>query len=168
MPSQYIFTPPSSDSICGPVPDEAEHFQHLTLISTLCPWCLFTLCHSERPCCLAPSSKVRTGQGGASCRPGGTVLRCSLQCCLLQSPANTTSVSKAFTANGRAVRIGRCAYKACLGKIKQQLAKIFVQLLQTGEQVCGKGFGDPGGQQAERGPAASPDIEKANSIPDCF
>lgn len=51
-----------SDSVCGLGPDEAEHFQHLILILMLCPWCLFTSCHSERLCCLAPSSKMRKGK----------------------------------------------------------------------------------------------------------
>ena len=72
-----------------------------------------------------------------SCRPGGTVLRRSLQCCLLQSPANTTSISKAYTANGRAVHFGRCAYKECLGKIKQQLAKLSFSYYRLGTDWLG-------------------------------
>lgn len=72
-----------------------------------------------------------------SCRPGGTVLRCSLQCGLLQSPANTTSVSKAYTANGRAVYLGRYAYKKGLSKIKQQLAKLSFSYYRLGTDWLG-------------------------------
>lgn len=131
MPSQFIFAAPSSDSVCGLVPDEAEHFQ-IDLISTVRPWCLFMLCHSERPCCLVPSSKMTKGQGWVSWRPGGTVLSCSLQHCLLQSPSNTTSVSKLYTSNGREVYFGECSYKECLGKSKQQLAKFSFSYYRLG------------------------------------
>lgn len=68
-----------------------------------------------------------------------------------------------------AVHFQSCTYKECPNKVKQHPAKLMFNYYRlgdrlTGEQVCGKGFGDLGGLRVEFGPAVCSNSEKANGI----
>lgn len=122
MASRYSFTPSSRDSVSRLVLDQTEHFQHLTLISTLSLVSVHIvslgkavlprtqLKDEDR----ARLSKLPTWRGSTQ-MPSAVLSP--------PEPNNMTSLLRR-TLLMEEVCFGRCTFKECLSKLKQPLAKL--------------------------------------------
>lgn len=136
MASQYSFTPSSRDSICRLVLDETEHFQHLILISTLSLVCVHIVSLGKA---VLPHIQLKVEDRARLNKLPTWRGSTQMPSAVLSPPEpNQHDLSlKVYTTNGRTVCFGRCTFKECLSKIRQQPAKLSFSYYRLGTDWLG-------------------------------